>query len=80
MIRKFFCIIFALIIPQFTLAKTESQIDWGEVFSDEAKRSFWFNFFNVIKLFLPYLIGLIILKIVLNIVLKKIKDWKKNKK
>jgi hypothetical protein len=78
MIRKFFCIIFALAFPFFVFASNEGLMDWEGVFSgfhQEFLKSLLFFF----KIAWPYLVGLIIFKIVLNTIFKRIDKWKKDR-
>jgi hypothetical protein len=79
MIKRVFTVIFSLLIPFFAFANTEGLIDWEEAFSgfhQEFLKSLLFFF----KIAWPYLVGLIILKIVFKKLESKIIEWKKNKK
>jgi hypothetical protein len=54
-----------------TLKNNLKTMNWEEVFPDEAKRGFLVNFFLVFRMFLPYIIGLIVLRILFRFLKKK---------
>ncbi len=68
--RKFIYFLVFSLTPILVSAKNNAE----KIFTDEAKQSFWKHFFSTLLMFLPYLIGLIIFKFVLDKVLKFLKD------
>jgi predicted membrane protein len=79
--RKVICFLVFLLTPFFVFAETtKDSVDWSKIIDDEAKGAFWGSFFLVFKMFLPYLIALIVFVIILKKLEKKIIEWKNNKK
>lgn len=75
MLKKYFYLLALLFVPTFSvLAITdEKQSEWGKIVIPYT--AFTGPFFTVFKLFLPYLIVIILVRITFAFLGKKIKKW-----